>query len=539
MPKKKSSSLTFFFLFLALLFFSLESCQKNKPPTNFILITLDTQRADYVSAYSRSHASTPNIDFLARQGTLFENCYSLIPITLPSHASILYSLTPHDLKIYNNGQIQKKKKGTLSLVTLFKKRGFKTGAFVSLGVLTSNYGLDESFDDYQDDFPGDRWYLTAEEINQRVFPWIEKNKDQRFFLWIHYSDPHDPYAPPGMPPDLKLYLNDQLVGEYSLDKYTTLEANLNLNKGKNQLRFEIRNNAIKNPDRFKARLDRLEFTPLRDQKELKTDFSWGWFIRREDGVFFCKNSATLDIYNNSVPHPINLTFQGRLVVTQKTSRELYKKEVEYMDKEIGKLWEKLKEFKLINKSAICIVGDHGEGLGEYTTSSGINHFGHIHYLYNVYMKVPLILYNPFSSKKGVREKKIVTLLDIAPTVANILGIKELPPYQGRDILRLDRNERLTFFEETYRPEAVRNRFGVLDYPWHLIFTPEENRYELFDLKHDPQEWENIFPENGTLKEVIGLKQKLDSFAREVLKTKEDAKLDKKTEKMLKTLGYIR
>lgn len=107
---------------LALLLFSLESCQKTKPPDNFILITLDTLRADYVSAYSRSHASTPNIDFLARQGTLFENCYSLIPITLPAHASLFYSLPPHLLRVYNNGQSKGKRKGP-RLWLLFSEKG--------------------------------------------------------------------------------------------------------------------------------------------------------------------------------------------------------------------------------------------------------------------------------------------------------------------------------------------------------------------------------------------------------------------------------
>src|SRR4030042_6954052 len=80
------------------------SCRTGARPENVILITLDTQRADYISAYEPANAATPNIDFLAREGTLYRNAYSLIPITLPSHASLFFSEPPHQIRNYTNGQ---------------------------------------------------------------------------------------------------------------------------------------------------------------------------------------------------------------------------------------------------------------------------------------------------------------------------------------------------------------------------------------------------------------------------------------------------
>ena len=139
---------------------------------------------------------------------------------MPQHLILIFWLSRDALKVYNNGHHITEKRANFSLANIFKKHGYLTAAFVSLGVLKSDFGLAKGFDLYQDKFPPGRWYLSAGEINEEVFSWLDKNKDQRFFAWIHYSDPHEPYAPPSMPLDLKISLNGQSVGEFCLSKYT-------------------------------------------------------------------------------------------------------------------------------------------------------------------------------------------------------------------------------------------------------------------------------------------------------------------------------
>ena len=92
------------------------------------------------------------------------------------------------------------------------------------------FGLNQGFDTYAADFPADRWYLHAGEVNARVFPWLEAHRDGPFFLWVHYSDPHEPYAPPGAPDDLTVYVNDKLLGSYCLANYTVNTAELTLER---------------------------------------------------------------------------------------------------------------------------------------------------------------------------------------------------------------------------------------------------------------------------------------------------------------------
>ena len=76
---------------------------KPTAPDHIFLITLDTTRADAID-FAPGNPRTPNLAALAAAGQHFENAYSVIPITLPSHAAMFYSLPPHVLKLYNNGQ---------------------------------------------------------------------------------------------------------------------------------------------------------------------------------------------------------------------------------------------------------------------------------------------------------------------------------------------------------------------------------------------------------------------------------------------------
>jgi arylsulfatase A-like enzyme len=514
-------------------------CGRQTRPRNLLLVTLDTQRADYISAYGGGKASTPHIDLLARDGLLFRNAYSLIPITLPSHASIFFSEEPHRLKNYNNGQAVAAKRLRPSFVNLFRQKGFATAAFVSLGVLGSEYGLAQGFEVYEDGFPEDRWYLSADEVNDRVFPWLEKNGSRPFFLWVHYSDPHDPYAPPDAPRDLKVYLNGGLVAERCIQRYALQEIDLRLEPGKNELLMEFTNEFDSHPDHFHGRFDRLEFDPPPDGETLKADFVGGFFVRSADRVYFVKHKSQVNIQNNAEARTVKLRLRGKPLLTRETAPVAYRREVEFMDAQVGKLGDKLRDLGLFDGTAILLVGDHGEGLGEYHNIFGDPHLGHIHYLYDIYLRVPLLVRSPSLSERGVVKEDYVTLLDIAPTAASLMGFKPLPHFRGRDLLRLRREEKTIIFEETYRPEAFEDKFGLLAFPWHLVLTPQKGDYELYDLGTDAQEKKNLVKEGGWPPDLLSFKQKLENFAREVLRGKEQIQIDDKTKEMLRALGYIR
>ncbi len=505
---------------------------------NYILITLDTQRADHLSCYDPDNAKTPNFDFLASEGILYENCSSLTPITLPSHGSLFYSQPPHQLKAYNNGHTVKKKRNRPSFVNIFRKKGYSTAAFVSLGVLTANFGLNEGFDLYDDQFQNGRWYLTAEEVNQKVFPWLEKNNDLAFFLWIHYSDPHEPYYPPDTPPDLKVFLNGSLIGEYNLNK-TTYSVELDLKKGKNELEFELVDNFIKNTSLLRARFESLTLAELEDEGDIKVEFKEGWIFKKGNSAVFMKPEAVVNISDLSEPKKVAFSFNGNVLLPFDVKRENYRKDVEYMDRKFGELLNKLKKLGLMKNTHILVVGDHGESLGDYNNYNGEPHFGHIFFLYDIYMKVPLIVYNPFSEKRGIRVSDSVSLLDIAPTIMDTMGFNMLPHFKGRSMNSLGAEREYFIFQETYKPQAIRNKFALLNYPFHLIFTPDSGKYELYDLGNDPWERKNVYDEKSKDDQINRMKKILDETVREIIRDKIEVQIDTDTERMLKTLGYIK
>src|SRR5262245_36602550 len=110
---------------------------------NVILISIDTLRADSLSCYNPDAIKTPNIDRIASQSVLFTRAHTEIPITLPAHASMLTSHHPHDLRLFNNGDIFV---GKQTMITdILKEQGYHSAAFVSLGVLKGSFGLARGF----------------------------------------------------------------------------------------------------------------------------------------------------------------------------------------------------------------------------------------------------------------------------------------------------------------------------------------------------------------------------------------------------------
>jgi arylsulfatase A-like enzyme/Tfp pilus assembly protein PilF len=176
--------------------------------TNVLLITLDTLRWDHLGTYGNDAAETPNIDALAARGVQFDQAIAQIPLTTPSHASILTGTYSQVHKIRDIGGFMLDKE-VPTISTLTRKAGFETAAFVGASVLHRRYGLNAGFSVYNDDMAGDKdsdklpgvvAEVRGEVVTDRAIAWIKgRNKASAakpFFLWVHYYDPHFPYDPP-------------------------------------------------------------------------------------------------------------------------------------------------------------------------------------------------------------------------------------------------------------------------------------------------------------------------------------------------------
>src|SRR5919109_116085 len=175
----------------------------NPRPLNVIVITADTLRADKLGAYGNTRIATPNIDRLASEGVLFEQATTVVPLTLPAHASIFTGTYPLFHGVRDNGGYYLDPAQT-TLAEVLKAQGYATGAFVGAFVLDSRWGLAQGFDRYFDDFnlakfekvSLDSVQRRGDEVLARALPWMDSVRDRRFFAWIHFYDVHTPYDPP-------------------------------------------------------------------------------------------------------------------------------------------------------------------------------------------------------------------------------------------------------------------------------------------------------------------------------------------------------
>ena len=168
-----------------------------EPPTNLLLITLDTTRTDHLSCYGGTATQTPHLDKIAAEGTRFAYCTSCSPITLPSHASILTGLYPYAHGARQNGT-GRLAPANETLTEILKDAGLQTRATVASFVLNAQYGTSQGFDEYRDVTPDAGTAALAAErkgdvICDDALEMLEDVADQPFFMWVHFYDPHHPY----------------------------------------------------------------------------------------------------------------------------------------------------------------------------------------------------------------------------------------------------------------------------------------------------------------------------------------------------------
>lgn len=216
----------------------LASCARAATPTphspaqpNVILITLDTTRADRMGFLGSKRGLTPNLDILAGQSAVFQRAYSQVPLTPPSHATILTGTYPQFNHLTYMGQPLEK--GIPYLPDILRGRGYRTAAFVGSMILdpknVTAFGFERGFDIYNAGFhqraSGEDRYKSVErragDVVDRALAWVGPHRTGPFFLWVHCYDPHGPYDPPepfktqyaSEPYDAEIAYTDSAIGK--------------------------------------------------------------------------------------------------------------------------------------------------------------------------------------------------------------------------------------------------------------------------------------------------------------------------------------
>ena len=496
--------------------------------SNVLLIVVDTLRADRVGAYG-SEAATPNIDAIADHGVLFKRAFSHIPITGPSHSSLFTSLLPFEHGVRNNAQILHDGVGTMA--EALGADGRNTAGVVSLGVLKDHFGLARGFDFYGGSF-GNDWMKNAEEVNSEVFDLLNGGLFDPYFLWVHYSDPHEPYTPPDLKyPRIELEMDGKVVGEQFADGRGR-KFELELSPGVNELRLVDHGPGSNR----KYRLSGLRIV----DRQIRLEMGEGWIEReKRRGKIDYQGSfpSSIELINPSDERlKVRLEMGCREVLGKRAVRERYIKEVEYVDRQIGHLLGVLMERGLLENTLVIFASDHGEGLGDH------NHIGHISQLYDSLIHVPLIIAYPGHLQAGLVVEEPVALIDVLPTVVELLDLDFPGAMSGRSLvpaLKGGTLEAAPVVAVTYRPEAYSEKRALIAdgfkyiHSWH----DSDDWEELYDLDSDPGELRDLASENP---ERLNL---MRAFLESRLQAGDEAEiveaeLSEEEIERLRALGYI-
>ncbi len=429
---------------------------KHKYP-NIILIVIDALRARNLGCYGGGEESSPNIDEIADKGILFENVYCSWNTTDQSLTTILSGRHPRTHGIVHHGD---------------KIKPEDLNAFETLNVrLLSQILQGNGYETLAVDWMA-RWF-------KRGFDYYGYNPERNFLRKLVYYIITLPYvhlkymaAHLGL---LRIYSKKRRFSAASLwkgfkDVFRTF-----------LFTFEL------------ARIQDACFVKGLAEKLIKKS-------RKENFFLFLHYWDTHTPY--SCPRNFLEKKKGHM-----TSKELllakYKGAVRYVDQQIGRLFDSLREERLLEDTLIIITSDHGESLTEHDIF-----FDH-HGLYDVTTHVPLILYYPKAFSEPKKVKGLVQHIDLAPTIYELLNIK-YKDYEldGASLMPLIRGEKreirhFVFNEESY----VQRKIGFRTKKFKYIFSPDGvgmcnycqqvhgGEEELYNLEVDPEEKVNIAVES--------------------------------------------
>jgi arylsulfatase A-like enzyme len=439
---------------------------------NVIVISLDALRADHVGVYGYERNTTPNIDAIAGDGITFTNAFSNSPNTLSSHMSIFTSTYPNTHGVMFSRVGQSLPESILTLPEILKIYGYKTIWFASL--LDYNLNLSEGFgrgieEAYDNTVP----HLSRDDFLEL----IENNSEDRFFIFYHTSDIHDPYVTPEplnskFDPDY----NGSITGSYS-----------EFFEGERvEMKEFYENNATDFFDRMHATED--------DEKQAILDYLYNTSIEtRKKYIEFVVEKQIIPQEQLDMETPRQRFWEPverNSPYDMEHVTALYDSGIFFTDSFMGEIRDTLEEAGILNKTILIITADHGE---EFMEHGGILH----EQLYEECTHVPLIFMIP-EVPGGFREN-LVQSIDILPTVLDILGIPVPTIAEGTSLVPSINN-----------PGTETNEFifslwtgvsSIRTKEWKYIIY-DSGKKELYNLLTDPDEKDNLFSGNPGIADTL-------------------------------------
>ena len=358
-------------------------------------------------------------------------------------------------------------------------------------MLTSDFGISQGFNEYEyhDSF-GLNWWKTAEDVNATVLPWLEQHRSEPFFLFVHYSDPHEPYgAPHAGYPSIQATVEGRSVATFPADG-SMVAFSLEVPPGRSEVSLSADADATEWP----IRINQLRTSDPAVSAKCTTGCSVNP-PRPHVTEYVTELPATVEVVN---PADSGVSVRISMRVAEKTSsralRQRYRGEVEYVDREVGRLLSTVQSVT-DGETLVIFTSDHGEGLGEHGPP------GHVTRLYDPQLRVPLVFVWPERLPAGIVVDDPVSHVDLLPTVVDLLNIPDSRYRSGRSLVPAltggadPAASETVVVAETFRPEAEKARRAIIASGHKLVSTPVDQQEELYNLAVDPRERHDLSHSN--------------------------------------------
>ncbi|MBW8243591.1 sulfatase [Muricauda oceani] len=479
-----------FYLLLCLCIMA--SCKDNKEKAaeqekedqkrpNIVFIISDDHAYQAISAYGgrlAEVAPTPNIDRIAEEGMLFERCLVTNSICGPSRAAILTGKYSHLNGFIDNTIGSKFNFDQQTFGELLQQAGYKTGV---LGKLHLGDTPSKGFD-YIDILPGQGSYYnptfineegqyelegyTTEIITEKAISWMDsvKSEERPFMLFLGHKSPHRPWQPG--PNELGMYENVEIPEPVTLfDDYSGNREVAGMN-------YMSISEAMKMGQDLKI-----------------TDRPQNGFTERQQQMWDSVYGPINEKYNREKPTGDDLT----RFKYQRYMRD-YLASVAGVDKGVGHVLDYLKKAGLDENTIVIYTSDQGFYLGEHGWFDK-------RWMYKESLRTPLLVKWPGKVKPGTINTDLVSNIDFAETFLDIAQTDIPGDMQGKSLVPILegetpedwRNEHYYHYYEHPSEHDVRRHYGITTDRYKLIhFYYDLDKWELYDLKNDPSEMNNIY-----------------------------------------------
>jgi arylsulfatase len=439
---------------------------------NIIFIITDQQRFDTIKALGFDHMNTPNMDRLVNEGVSFNNCFITAPSCAPARASLFTGYYPHTTGIYQNADTWRH-----SWVENLAESGYNC---VNIGKMHT-------------------WpYTTPCGFHHR---YIVENKD-RFLEGRHFYDEWDKFlrAKGVTKPQRVLYRKradyDTALGAFAWDLDEELHSDvfvgdmalwwLDSFPVDGTLFLQIGFPGPHPP--YDPRSEYLDEYLAKDLPLLEvTDKE----LEEQPRAYKGMRVHNTEVDHDSIKHSLNPTDEMR-----HRQRAHYLANVTMIDKKIGQVLDKLEEKGLLENSILVFTSDHGDCLTDHGHSQKWT-------MYDIVNRVPMIVRAPKYFKGGRVVEDMIQNMDIGPALLAMAGAEIDPNMQAETVLPVLKGEAWNGRKAVFAEQVKDKNFTEADYmsmvrteEWKLVHFIGEADGQLFNLKNDPDEVENLWHKDG-------------------------------------------